>query len=281
MVKYALLIGIEYDKSSKYLPGCMNDLTTVYNLINSWGFSREHMIVLADGTVNKDIFSGMNVTKPTGFNINNALNSFTKMLSPCDKAVIYYTGHGMRTKTSSGKEESCIVPMDYKKTGIVSSESIRYYLNKISPGVNVFCIFDCCNSGTVCNLKYHYYDTSYKKDITLKLHGFNYEDWEFRQNAVKNDKMTSSLNIDTQANIISLSGCWDNQYSFDLGRNGALTLALNNIFKKYSVKTMKFKHLLQDSRCSIMFMKLHQTPQLMCGKDMDLNINIGTYLSVS
>jgi hypothetical protein len=280
MTKYALIIGISYKNSEKYLAGCMNDVATIYKLLISWGFAKNNIIVLADEKVPCNDIGSIN--KPTSFNINSTFSNFVKQLKPSDKAVIYYSGHGMRILTSNKREESCIVPIDYKKSGVIQSESIRYYLNKVPMGVNIFCVFDCCNSGSICDLKYHIYDTSYKKDIKVKMKKYDYIDWERRQNLSVlsiNDKNLQSLTLDTQANVVSLSGCWDTQYSYDLGRNGALTIALIKVIESYNIRTLQLKHLLQNVRGFTMQLRVKQTPQLMLGNKIDLNMNLWEFLN--
>jgi hypothetical protein len=130
---------------------------------------------------------------------------------------------------SSSGYDSCIVPLDFQKVGVISDDSLKYYFNKIPAGVSMFCVFDACHSASCCDLKYNCFDTSYRKDITVKMKDFKYNDWIRRQMIKVDNKQ-----IDTKADIISLSGCTDSQTSVDLGRNGALTLALLQTFKKFS-----------------------------------------------
>jgi hypothetical protein len=165
----------------------------------------------------------------------------------------------------------------------VPSESIRYYLNKVPSGVNIFCVFDCCNSGTICDLKYHLYDTSFKKDIKTKFRKFEYSDWSLRQtlSSINNEEKTpSSIFVNTQANIVSLSGSWDTQYSYDLGKNGALTIALMRVIEAYDFKNLKLKHLLQNVRGFTMQLRVKQTPQLMSGNELDFSTRIGDFLKI-
>lgn len=282
MNKYALIIGIGYKGSEKYLPGCMNDVITAYKLLLNWGFKENNIIVLADDIKDTSVIK-VKISSPTSFNINQSLGIFVKQFKSGDRGIIFYSGHGMRTKSSNKRIESCIVPLDYKKSGVVTSESIRYYLNKIPSNVNIFCLFDCCNSGTVCDLKYHFYDTSYKNDIKVKMRKFDYTEWNFRQhnNTLNNSsEVPSALSMDTSANIISISGCWDTQVSYDLGRNGALTLAFMKIISMYDIKKLKIKHLLQDIRGMLIQMRISQTPQLMLGKNMELDFNLSDFLNI-
>lgn len=270
MNKWAIIIGISYKGSDKYLKGCMNDVNTIYKLLISWGYNKSNILVLADDKISSDIAT--KIIQPTSFNINQSLNAFVKHLNPEDKAFIYYSGHGSRTK-HNGREESCIVPQDFKKSGMVSSETIRYYLNKIPSSVNVFCLFDCCNSGTVCDLKYHIYDTSFKKNIKTKIKKFDYTEWEKRQyfNVLNTSvKTPSSVSLDTLANIVSISGCWDTQFSYDLGYNGALTAAFMKVIQAYNLENLNFFHLIQDIRGFLIQMRISQSPQLMYGRELNL-----------
>jgi hypothetical protein len=166
--------------------------------------------------------------------------------------------------------------MDYSKSGHIDSETIRYYLNKVEKNVNLLCIYDCCNSGSICNLKYHTFDTSYRKDITIKLRHFNEENWIKRQKFKLSDKVHThkSSTIDTEANIISISGCFDDQVSYDLGRNGALTTVLLNTLAQQGTN-ISFSELLQNLRCRLIHMCIKQTPQIMVGKD-DLSSEFDT-----
>jgi hypothetical protein len=290
-MKYALLVGISYTGTKLSLPGCQNDIISMKNILNKWGFKNENITIVSDkGNI-----------APTAFNLNTTLNNFTRKLMLGDKAFIYYTGHGMRVNN-----ESCLVPIDHKKAGVINSETIRYYLNKISAGVNVFCIFDCCNSGTICDLKYHHFDTSYKNDVTVKLKFYNPSDWKLRQHKTIVTEITKKLNIsinpdfileddtmdftktsnksdslDTNANIISFSGCWDDQVSYDLGKNGALTMSFLNTISRYGISELKIKDILQHTRGFIYNMRLPQTPQLMCGKNINIEVLFRDFLNIN
>jgi hypothetical protein len=229
-------------------------------LLLEWGFKEENIFILNEGDTNKG--------KPTGFNINTILNKFVGNLRNGDKAVIFYSGHGMLVKNKLGNKESCIIPMDYKKAGVITSETIRYYLNKIPSGVNVFCLFDCCNSGSICDLKYHIFDTSYKKDVSSKMKKYDSGEWVMRQCKNINASKTGSGTIETTANIVSLSGCWDDQVSYDLIKNGALTMAFLSVIKFFKPETLDFEKLLQCIRGATLFLRVNQTPQLMIGRKL-------------
>jgi len=267
MTNYALLIGIKYEHTGKRLKGTLNDVKSMVKLLTSWGYASHNITVVSEDTEKK----------PTAYNINSSLNRFVNSLSDGDVAVIFYSGHGMIYKNKEGFNESSIVPLDYKKAGVITSESIRYYLNKIPKNVNVLCIFDACNSGTICNLKYHIFDTSYKKDVSKKMTTYNTNEWIKRQ--IKNVGLGSVI-LETEANIVTLSGCWDDQASYDLITNGALTLSLLNVIKFYQIENITFETLLQYLRGNIMFLRLKQTPQVTYGRKINLGMNLREFLKL-
>jgi hypothetical protein len=273
MTHYALIIGICYKNTKKRaLPGVENDVKSVIELLNSWGFRSENMMILSDTDIsnrNAKSYRGVQLDKPTSLNITTQLNNFCSKLVKGDTLVFYYSGHGLK---------SSLIPIDDAK---VDSEAIRYYLNKIDKDVNVLCIFDCCNSGTVCNLKYHLYDTSYRKDIRVKIKNFNESFYIQRQNHKISSKTQTykSVNVETDANIISISGCWDDEVSYDLGKNGALTMVLLHTLNERGLN-VDFKTLLQNLRGRIIQLRLKQNPQIMLGNDVDLNVSLKSYLKI-
>jgi hypothetical protein len=265
MTKYALLIGINYKGKKFALKGCINDINAIKSLINSWGFEDKNIIIMTDASKNKGLI-------PIAFNINTQLNMFCSKLRPGDKAVIYYSGHGTRVIGKFGDKDCCLVPLDYEKVGMIKDEVIRYYMYKIPSGVNVLCGFDACNSGSVCDLKFNIYDTSYRKDITKKLRNFVSKEWQQRQ-IINNN----STYLETDANIVSLSGCADEQYSYELGKNGALTTSLLRVIKQLGTK-INLDDFIQHIRGIILLWRLKQSPGLTTGKAMDLAISLEDFI---
>jgi hypothetical protein len=274
MTKYALLIGINYRGTFAALSGCINDVQDIQKIIIGWGFPKENITFMTDDTK-----GGM---YPNAYNVTYQLNKLCSILKPGDQAIFYYSGHGTRirdvSKDESSGYDSCIVPIDFRTVGVINDDTIKYYINKIPAGANMFCVFDSCNSGTVCDLKYNLFDTSYRKDITVKLKGFDYTEWSRRQMVSVDAKQ-----IDTKCDIISLSGCKDDQVAMDLGRNGALTASFLQVIKKYSKAgkpTLQLQHILQNVRGVIQTMRLSQAPQLMTGKPYDTNTLFKDFLKI-
>jgi len=265
MTKYALLIGINY-KGKKYrLKGCINDINDIKLVIKAWGYTDENIIMMHDEQKDKSLI-------PTGFNINQQLNMFCSKLKPGDKAIIYYSGHGTRVKSKGGSNDCCLVPLDYEKVGMIKDDTIRYYMYKIPADVNVFCAFDACNSGSVCDLKYSIYETSYRKDITKKLKNYDYREWNKRQ-IVKFQENYS----ETSANIVSFSGCSDDQYSYEMGRNSALTTAMLKVLKACG-PDVKLEDLILHLRGTILVWRLKQSPGMTSGKNLDMTKSLSEFI---
>jgi hypothetical protein len=274
MTKYALLIGINYTGTFAALRGCANDIQDIRNLIKTWGFPESNITFMTD--------TSKGVLYPNAYNITYQLNKLCSTLKAGDQAIFYYSGHGTRIRDTNSDEpdnlDSCIVPIDFRSVGVITDDVVKYYCNKIPADANLFCVFDACNSGTVCDLKYSVLETSYRKDITVKLKGFDYTEWVRRQMVTVDTKQT-----DTIANIISLAACRSDQVAMDLGRNGALTSAFLQVIKKFSVggkPTLQLQHILQNVRGVIQTMRLSQAPQMMTGKPYDTNILFRDFLKI-
>jgi hypothetical protein len=267
MTKYGLLIGINYEKSKLKLKGTNNDIDSIFNLLLQWGFENTNITIIKN-------------SQATAYTINTMMNRFLSNLKPGDQAVIFYSGHGILFKNRLGNQESSLVPVDYKKCGVITSETIRYYLNKVVPGVNVLCIFDACNSGTICDLKYHIFDTSYKKDVCKKIKKYDASEWIPRQVHCIPESKTGTGDIETPANIITISGCWDDQVSYDLHKNGALTMSLLSVINFYGVEKLTVERMLQYLRGSLLYLRLNQTPQLTLGKYIDVTTTVKDFLKI-
>jgi hypothetical protein len=267
MTKYGLLIGIKYEKSKLKLKGTDNDIDSIQSLLLKWGFAASNITIIKN-------------EKATSYALNTALNKFLSNLKADDQAVVFYSGHGILFKNRLGNQESSLVPVDYKKGGVITSETIRYYLNKVSPGANVLCIFDACNSGTICDLKYHVFDTSFKKDVTKKIKKYDSNEWILRQVHCIPESKTGTGDIETPANIITISGCWDDQVSYDLHKNGALTMSILSVINFYGIEKLTLEKFLQYLRGSLLYLRLNQTPQLTLGNYIDVSTNIKSFLKI-
>lgn len=241
--KKALLFGLNYMGTGSQLSGCINDVNLIDTRIKTKGFT--DIKIMTDETL----------IKPTR---EKMLSEITKILYEAtegDLIFIYYSGHGSYTidRTSDeldGKDE-LIIPLDFNP---IRDDELKQIIQQyLKEKVTLFCLFDCCNSGTALDLKYQY------------LENLNYDN--FTENP---------YTLETKGNVILLSGCRDDQYSYEtiLGSNvqGAMTWAFNELTKNN--ENITWRLLLKNMRNSIKTSRFNQIPQLSSGLVIDLDSKI-------
>ena len=274
--KYALVIGINYTGKSFSLSGCIPDANNIKNLLNEWGFETT---LMTDNT-------GGNLY-PTRDNILTQITSHITRLASDDILVIYYSGHGSRvTDQINGDEisglDSCIVPIDVSpvsSVGYIRDDSIRTELVKATTGSNVFTVFDSCNSGSVCDLKYCYFDTSYRGSLEQSITSLSNTDFISRTNVITNNKYS-----DTNANIISLSGSRDDELSLEfVNRNGVSGGALTYCILwtlRTQTPNISIATFLLNVRSKLKTLGFGQNPSLMSGKTLNTDDLLNGFLKI-
>ena len=209
--KAALLVGINYQGTQSELKGCENDVeATKEVLINYYGFKEENIRLLkGDQTTRENILNGIE------WLVKKADEGFGSLW-------FQYSGHGYYFKDQNGDEvdgrDECIITCD--NYAILDDEFRANLVNKLRSDAKLFCIMDCCHSGTMLDLRY-----KYNKD---------------------GNKMALDNNVKPTCNIIALSGCRDDQESGELNlMKGGLRInkVFINTLKKFSYKPKLFEML--------------------------------------
>lgn len=243
--KFALLIGINYKNTGAQLNGCINDaLNMRKNLIENFGYVSKNIVVMSE--------EGPSYLHPTGTNIKNQLlkliDNTTKNKS--NEIFFHYSGHGSsiwdRNSDEDDGRDEVIIPVDYIHRGVISDDLLHKYFQLFPVYTKVFCLFDCCHSGTVLDLKYRY---TYNHNFAIE------------------NKDDNNIN----KNICMISGCRDDQTSADAMINnnwaGAMTAAflhsINAIIQEKKQNEIKFTDLLVFMR-QYLKNKYSQIPQLSC-----------------
>ena len=241
MAKKALLIGINYFSSKYELNGCINDVKSLKSKLELLKFDKINTL-----TDDKDY-------KPTKINI---LVEFRKLLEESNDGDILFfsfSGHGSNTIDRNGDEEDGFDEMliTSDMNGILDgtiNDYISTYLN--NKKVTLFCLIDCCHSGSIMDLKYQYLDSN------------NYN------KTIENKKINNVEN----SNIIMISGCKDNQTSADACINkkyqGAMTWSFLRVLSIYP--NLNLKNLVQNMRNILRLSNYTQIPQLSSNKLIDL-----------
>ena len=269
MTKRALLIGINYVGSKYQLGGCLNDVNNMASFLQkSLGYENKNIVMLTDNTL----------LKPTRSNILKAFDSLIKVLKTGDEAFFHFSGHGLQIPDYNRDEESgfdsAIAPVDFLKLGFISDDIIRTNLiKKVPSGAKLYVIIDACHSGTMCDLRIKYDDSSYLMTNTSVLPTtYNSSDWALRQTMYEFTKYNQ-----TAGEAYCISGSQDEQTSADAyiksekTYNGAFTYILLSLLKSNNLATYKWKSLLKDICCNEKIQGYTQRTVITSGKPLNMD----------
>jgi hypothetical protein len=226
----AVLFGLNYKHlSSNQLEGCINDVNMMADFLKN--NCNVQSAVYTDETTPNDTTNAGIIRRI----MELAAQSFRDKL---DFAYIHYSGHGTYVSDSNKDEvdgqDEALVPSDVNTSGVITDDVLTSVFQHFNPKTKVVCVFDCCHSGSICDLKYSY-EASTRKS------------------------RTENANSAIKGKVLMLSGCLDNQTSADaynLQRDekfsGALTSCLlmamkenpavcNDTFELHSVVVKKLK----------------------------------------
>ena len=219
----ALLIGLNYKHCKKgHLYGCINDVENM----------RSYLTKTYDIPC-KIITDATDIKATSGMGILRNLYELTVLSykEDLDFAWIHYSGHGAYIKDTSFDEEDgfdeCLVPSDYEVNGILPDDFLCSIFSHFNPKTRVVCVFDCCHSGTIGDLRYSWDDPKKPKIENIFC-------------SVKSKILTISGCLDVQTSTDACGASCDKRY------NGALTSCLlyclkNDLSLRYDV----FKLLIQ------------------------------------
>lgn len=166
-MKRALLIGIEYKGDpNNMLNGCVDDIINMRNmLIDAYEYDMNSIVMLRDDINNSSKL-------PTAINIMTQLEDIVAQCSsPDDEIWIHYSGHGSQIADNRHLKASglmdVIVPLDFKTAGLITDVQLLNVIRKIK--CTAILMFDCCHSGTMCDLPWAFEYTSASTYIRTKI----------------------------------------------------------------------------------------------------------------
>ena len=279
MVRRALLVGINYLGSQYKLNGCINDVNNMASFLQTQlSYETKNIVMLTDNTL----------VKPTRANILKGFDSLIKVLKSGDEAFFQYSGHGLRIPDYNRDEESgydsAIAPVDFTRSGFISDDLIRTNLiQKVPSGAKLYVILDACHSGTGCDLRYKYDDSSYLQQNTSVLPArYVPSEWALKQTTYEFKRYSK-----TAGEVYCISGCQDNQTSADAyiqsekTFNGALTYILLSLIKSNDVRSLKWKHLLKDICCNEKVQGYTQRTAITSGNLLNMESAVFTLLPLT
>ena len=252
-----LSIGINYVGSNCELNGCINDVINLKKQLKT----KSHVVLTELSQDSKLI--------PTRQNIINAIKEFVSGAKSGDKMLFQYSGHGSYTLDRSGDEadrrDETICPLDYSKSGDIVDDELRKIMVEALPeGVSLFCIFDCCHSGTVLDLRYNY---------RIFPRGDNKREFTIH---------TDNHYEKSKCRVVCFSGCNDGQTSADAYIKGTYQGAMTwGIIKSISDlnakgKPVNYKNIMKNLLVLMKNKGYTQIPQISAGHFLNLEDNLWT-----
>ena len=243
MSKKALVIGVNYTGSPQQLLGCVNDAKKIQQSLLDQGYPEENITLLVDDG-----------DKPTRANIVRCIIDL--VMSDASFLFLHFSGHGTHIPDKNGDEEDgqdeCIVPLDFSENGVITDDQLRGLLNCMRPNQKLFCVFDCCHSGTIIDLKYNLYERFGGRYLAM---------------------MKDSHYKATKGQCVMISGCQDPQYSADAyidGKNqGAMTFCFLEVMDESGWR-ITYENMILGIRRKLRERNYTQIPNLSSGRNLNL-----------
>ncbi|KAK2604081.1 hypothetical protein N8I77_007040 [Diaporthe amygdali] len=311
--KKALLIGINYTGTENALNGCHNDVNNVRDfLVNDRGFSDDSkdMVIMTDTPDNEGT-----PFWPSGENILAAFKWLTSYNQDGDIVWLSYSGHGGQVKDTDDNRptgfDDTICPVDFTEHGQMSSEILhRKIVSPMNPRARLTILFDCCHSGSACELPFVFRPDA-EGNVNLLDHikkgmGLVHAAGQLMRGGFSRDKIADAKMLlggatdffnglhharnggaddeglapeqfdedweEEGKDVWMFSGCRDDQTSADATISGAATGAMSWAF----IGTMRedpdltYRQILQATRAKLVD-NYEQIPQLSCGGHYDLD----------
>lgn len=290
--KKALLVGINYFGTKNELRGCVNDVKNMSRFLNErFGYLYDDMVILTDDQREMGKI-------PTRDNIMRAMQWLVKDARPNDSLVFHYSGHGGITKDLDGDEDEgydeVIYPLDYERTShIVDDDMHMIMVRALPPGCKLTALFDSCHSGTALDLPFVYLTKGVVKEPNmLKDYGqdalgavMDYARGDiggaigavgglFKKAMNRQLELTRQQVIQAKfspADVVSISGCKDDQTSADASISGNATGAMSWSFitALQQNPNQTYLELLNNMR-TLLQRKYSQKPQLLVSHPMEI-----------
>lgn len=189
---YGLIISCNYPNTGSELNGCYNDG-------NSYKKFLEEKLKINNFVIMNDIDYNKNEEYfPTSNNIIKQIEKLSKL--DINHLFIYFSGHGsyisdwsldeslvndpnnINSQLSLNKD-SILITNEGDKIGYLVDDKINELLRLFKKDTIIFACFDCCHSGTICDLKYVY--APIKELLGYKIYKMNYQTDEMNAKVIK------------------------------------------------------------------------------------------------
>jgi hypothetical protein len=146
--RVAVCFGLNYEGLPFALKGCVNDATTMQKILEKNGYQTS-LHATNDATTMSRMLSVL---------FNLAMSTWSD--PTISNVWIYYAGHGTQVtdvdRDEADRLDEAIVPSDCRVTGVITDDQLFRLLQCFHPRCVVSLFFDCCHSGSMCDLPYSY-----------------------------------------------------------------------------------------------------------------------------
>ncbi|HOT98109.1 MAG TPA: caspase family protein [bacterium] len=255
----ALLIGINSYPNmpqNRQLKGCINDVLLMKKLlIEQFGFKEDNIKTLLNSEATRE-------------NIETSFNNFLiAQASPKKQVLFYYSGHGAKMTDLNNDEmdgyDEAIVPYDggnqRDQALYIVDEILGAWIEVLTKKCkNVTVILDCCHSGSGTRGGFDLFDARARFADTLKL------DLPHARGSRTEIPKGPSGFLPPNPNYVLISGSADNELSWEIGSNGALTKALYEALSTPESKT--YREVMYQVAAKVLLKLPDQHPQIEGGR---------------
>lgn len=214
-----LNIGVNFIDAKHYgsdgaLKGCVNDAKAMHDLALGQGFKGQ---LLLNTDANRT-------------NVIRAINQAAASLQAGDIFFISYSGHGSRIPDTNRDDEDGMDESWCLYDAQLIDDELAVFWSRFKEGVRILVVSDSCHSGTIT--KPGESDIVYSQQ-TPRFLPLEQMKKAWKDNEVFYKDLTASLPrsaAEIKASVRLLSGCQDNQYSYDGDKNGAFTTQLLQVW---------------------------------------------------
>lgn len=256
-MKRSLHIGInDYPGTGSDLSGCVNDANDWRETLEARGFETTSLL---DAEATKS-------------NMHESISRIVGDTGRDDITVITYSGHGTWVPDQDGDEsdgrDEALCPHDITQGEILIDDELYEIFSERKRGARIIFISDSCHSGTVAKAARLMPGTeddswNFQKIRFLAPEFYIKKDEVLLRRALQVEKVKSRGKI--RAASVLLSGCKDEEYSYDAwfnGRpNGAFTYAALQTHKNLP-KAATYRDWYWEIRKMLPHVRYPQTPQL-------------------
>lgn len=201
-----------YDGWNGALSGCINDANDMYAIAKEQGFVATQLL---DAKADRK-------------NVILAIKQAATVLSSGDIFFISYSGHGGQVPDDNNDERDHLDETWCLYDGQLIDDELKQLWTRFKEGVRILVISDSCHSGTITKAAQADGVIEYSKQTSRNL-PYQQAEKVWKKNKAFYQEISTAVPrgiTDIKASIQLLSGCQDNQLSYDGEKNGAFTTQL-------------------------------------------------------